>query len=151
MPGMNGDEAIRRIRRSPGGDQVKIITITANATDEVRSHTLAAGADDFMAKPFRQSELFEKIRLLTGIRYVYAESAQSDGTTTEKSSALTKEMLNVLPTDMMKQLREAIVRGRQDQMLKLIQQVAVIDSEMSRSLQYLVSKFDYETLLQLLK
>jgi PAS domain S-box-containing protein len=151
MPEMDGDEAIRQIRRSPGGDRVKIITITANATDEVRSRALAAGADDFVAKPFRQSELLEKIRLLTGIRYIYADLAQPDGTITEQPSAPTKEMLNVLPADMRKQLRDAIVRGRQEQMLKVIQQVAVIDSEMSRSLQYLVSKFDYETLLQLLK
>ena len=34
MPNMNGDEAIERIRRSTGGDEVKIITMSADATND---------------------------------------------------------------------------------------------------------------------
>jgi len=40
---------------------------------------------------------------------------------------------------------------RHDHLLKLIQQIAVIDPEMSGMLRDLVARFNYETLLQLLK
>jgi CheY-like chemotaxis protein len=53
MPNMNGDEAIERIRRSTGGDEVKIITMSADATNDSLERTLAAGADAFMNSPHR--------------------------------------------------------------------------------------------------
>ncbi len=151
MPGMNGDEAIRRIRSSPGGEQVKIITLTANATDEVRAQVLAAGADDFMVKPFRQEELFEKIRLPTGVKYIYAGSDRPARAAAGRLPVPTKEMLAVIPAELRKQIREAIVRGRLDRMIELIQKTADIDAKMTGKLLDLVAKYDYEAILQQLE
>ena len=73
MPVMDGHEAIRRIRAMAGGKDPKIIAVTASAMDENRQELLAIGADDFISKPFREAELFQKIHAHVGVEYVYAE------------------------------------------------------------------------------
>ena len=149
MPGMDGDETIRRIRSLPGGDRVKIITLTASATDENRNHYLEAKADEFMAKPFRESELFEKIRLMTGVRYIYAETDRHEGPTAERKPVLTKEILSFLPNELGKQIHEAAISGRHDKLLELFQQVAVSDPITGGMLRDLGMRFDYETIIHL--
>ena len=47
MPVMDGHEAIRRIRAMAGGEDPKIIAVTASAMDENRQELMEIGADDF--------------------------------------------------------------------------------------------------------
>jgi CheY-like chemotaxis protein len=63
MPNMDGLEATRRIRdrELPGDRRIPIIALTANAMQSDRERCLAAGMDDFVAKPFRADEMFAVI------------------------------------------------------------------------------------------
>ncbi|MHB8810518.1 MAG: ATP-binding protein [Desulfobulbaceae bacterium] len=64
MPEMDGYEAVRRIREEEKarGGHVPIIALTACVMDGDRERCLAAGMDDYIAKPVDRGELFRLLR-----------------------------------------------------------------------------------------
>lgn len=60
MPRMDGIELVRKIRETLHPAPV-IIMVTALASSEARTHALAAGSDDYIAKPFSIPEVLERL------------------------------------------------------------------------------------------
>jgi PAS domain S-box-containing protein len=69
MPGMNGEEATRIIRACYPKESLTIIGISASALDMQRQQFLDAGVNAFIAKPFREQELFEVLAQHAGILF----------------------------------------------------------------------------------
>jgi two-component system response regulator MprA len=62
MPGVDGLEVCRRLRRS--GNRIPILMLTARDAVENRVEGLDAGADDYVTKPFALDELLARVRAL---------------------------------------------------------------------------------------
>jgi len=65
MPGLSGLDLARRVRTGDRSQSTPIIAISASASTYTREEALAAGCDDFVAKPLRAEELLVSVgRLL---------------------------------------------------------------------------------------
>jgi CheY-like chemotaxis protein/signal transduction histidine kinase/CHASE3 domain sensor protein len=63
MPGMDGYTATREIRKTPKWRALPIIAVTAKAMKDDQERCLAAGANDYLAKPIELERLFSLIRV----------------------------------------------------------------------------------------
>jgi len=62
MPGMDGFEALRRIRaRTDAAGTVPVIVVTADTATDLTERCLALGADDVLFKPVAMDALFDAI------------------------------------------------------------------------------------------
>lgn len=76
MPGMDGFAATRAVRAlGTERAQIPIIAMTANALSEDRTACLAAGMDDYLAKPTRSEDLQKALA-----RWILVDPAQRSGT-----------------------------------------------------------------------
>jgi DNA-binding response OmpR family regulator len=64
MPGLSGLEVCRRLRQDPRLQRARIIMLTAAAQQADRVQGYAAGADDYLAKPFSPLALLALVRTL---------------------------------------------------------------------------------------
>ena len=62
MPGMTGEELCQAVRKSGSQAYVYVILLTSHADSEHIIRGLAAGADDFVSKPFNPDELAVRVR-----------------------------------------------------------------------------------------
>ena len=74
MPVMDGYEFITRLRRMPGGDKPKVVFCTTeNGIDHI-ARALAAGADEYIMKPFDKDIVADKFREVGLIEVTSPES-----------------------------------------------------------------------------
>lgn len=66
LPDRSGLDVLAEIRAEPTLANVRVIILTARAQRSDHDAALAAGADLFMAKPFRPSQLVDELERLVG-------------------------------------------------------------------------------------
>ncbi|MFI5838093.1 response regulator transcription factor [Catenuloplanes sp. NPDC051500] len=64
MPGLDGIELCRELRASPGTAKLPIVMISAQGRPQDRELAFAAGADDYVIKPFSPRELVARVQQL---------------------------------------------------------------------------------------
>ena len=64
LPKINGIDVVKKLRSE--NNTTPIIMVTARDSVEYRNKSLWAGANDYLVKPFMLSELFLRIKALTG-------------------------------------------------------------------------------------
>jgi DNA-binding response OmpR family regulator len=96
MPGSDGIEICRRLRREPRSSYVYVLLVTTKTRTEDIIHGLEAGADDYLTKPYDPQEL--GCRIKTGERLLRLEEALA-AKVSELSEALShvKQLQGLLP------------------------------------------------------
>jgi two-component system chemotaxis response regulator CheY len=61
MPEMNGFELLKELRKDPSLSSLKIIMVTTETEMDHMASALAAGADEYIMKPFTKDILVEKL------------------------------------------------------------------------------------------
>ena len=64
LPGVDGIEVCKRIRRNPRASHLPILMLTAKTEEEDIVHGLDSGADDYITKPFSPKVLIARIKAL---------------------------------------------------------------------------------------
>ena len=64
MPGIDGYEVARRLRRNPQFARIPILVLTSQSSLEEKLSAFEAGADDYMSKPFEPAELVARLAKL---------------------------------------------------------------------------------------
>jgi DNA-binding response OmpR family regulator len=145
MPHMDGLEVLRRLRATREGHDTLVIVVTASAFDEDRYEAMKAGADDFIAKPFVDSELFEKLRAHLGLSYQYQEAGPICLDLPPASSDLQE-----LPPGLREVLRDALLEADPQRISRVIQEIRKGHDALAGKLAASVRNFEYQALLDLL-
>lgn len=142
MPEMDGREATRTIKGSDWGKDIAIIALTASVYDKDKERALNYGADSFVGKPFRESELFEQIGIHTGISYEYEDAP---GSGDEKSySDLGPDQIGKLPARLKHNIIEAAKMGDIFGIEALNNEVKEKDEKLAGYIQKLIDDFEIE-------
>ncbi len=73
MPHMDGIQVMERLGQSIRDDYLPVLVLTAQTDMDTRLRALAAGAKDFVTKPFDQAEVLNRIRNMLEVRQLMNE------------------------------------------------------------------------------
>ena len=123
------------------GPAIKILVLSASVVIERRQKVLKDGADDFLAKPFLESDLLEMIKKLTGVDYIYSEQKVLESPTPAKDASSMNMDILQLPLEIVDSLREAACRADYKQILLLIDRITPQNELLGCQLRQLAERF----------
>lgn len=151
MSVMNGYEASQVIKSSTKGQATAIIALTASILEEEKAVVLSVGCDDFMRKPFRESEIFETMAKHLGVRYIYEDSAIVDKSEVDSSRVLTAAYVREkLSPDLMANLEMAILSLELEVMTSVVKQIRQIDMPLADAISRCLNNFEYDLIVNLI-
>ncbi len=146
MPVMDGYEATQQIKATTKGQATTIIALTASGLEEEKAVTLSAGCDDFMRKPFREEDIFQKMEEYLGVRYVY-EKIESTPVGEEENEESIREKVSVLSQELQEPLKEALLTGSLERIARSISAIDRADSSLAAAIQKYCDRFEYQKIL----
>ena len=159
MPVMDGLEATRSIRereasieRSAGNKSTIIIALTASVFDDAREEIMSSGFDDFIRKPFITAEIFECMARYLTIEYIYQvdQHDTADAELAERSLEVRPADLKGLSDEWLTMMRQAALKGRSQQVIKLVEEIRKTHPRLADLLTSLASDFQADKIPDLL-
>jgi TMAO reductase system sensor TorS len=149
MPVMDGFEASRTIRAreslGQGGlSHIPIIALTAEALEESREQCIAAGMDDYLAKPFTKEEL--RTILTAWLPRKGSEGQEGERLSTKAQAALSVSGMDTVDEKALESIRALQRKGDSDLLRRVIEAYLKEATRLLQILQEAVEKADRETL-----
>jgi CheY-like chemotaxis protein len=146
MPEMNGMEATRRIRELPAGKTVPIFVLTASVFEEDRYEVLAAGADEFIRKPFQTDEIFTVLEQHLDVKYLYRETIP-DASTAPVSSTEVSTNFEALPEDVRRVLVDVTKAADQERIYAVCDKIEASLPTVAAKIRAWVARYQYDLVL----
>ncbi len=151
MPVMDGYAATQAIRRlSSPVNTVPIIALTASAFEENREQMLIAGCDDFMRKPFKTHELFDKMAEYLEIKYLYEkEVVPVLKTQASEHEKMGLKVFAAFSPDILNSLEEAAVSGNLEMIEEVTEKIREVNNkydEIANNILEMAKNFKYKEL-----
>jgi class 3 adenylate cyclase len=135
MPGLSGYDVCRRIRAERATALMPVVLCTSLDPKQERINGIEAGADDFLAKPINQQELFARVKSLLRIKALQDEvkaqaeqiaqwNAQLEQRVREQVAQI--DRLGRLKRFFSPQLAEAIVAGGEEMLKTHRREISVV-------------------------
>jgi hypothetical protein len=148
LPGMDGYQAIARLRELPGGRDLPVVVVTASGAADEHALALAAKADGYIAKPLKREALLAEIRRLTGVEYIYRQPSAAPP---PETAELAPDALARVPAEQRELLALALRRGDVRTLREVIAGLAGEHGALAHRLRALVENYDYDRLNALLE
>jgi CheY-like chemotaxis protein len=149
MPVMRGEDAIKLIINEFGKDQIKIVAITASAFDRRRDFYLKIGCHEYVSKPFQQEEIFNCLKELLSVEFVY------EGSEKESSSIEELDLSQIsIPEDLYQKFKESAERHNITELQKAMEELQQIDGtskQLHEHLVQLTKKYDMKAIVKVLE
>lgn len=150
MPIMDGYAATKRIKQQSDLKQTKIIAITASAFEEQRAKMLIAGCDDFVAKPFIEEIIFERLTQHLGVKFISQTKDLNQRIKPNKSTQVpvAKDLAALCPT-LITSLHQAAIAVDAEQIKQLITQIPPSQQYIAQWISQMLVKYDFDAIIDL--
>ena len=149
MPIMDGFETTRRIRQM--AIDVVVVCLSASVSAEVQQKSLAAGADDFLGKPFQIEKLLDCLRQHLNLEWIYEETP---GLTLEETQKFETHSRIVPSQKFLEELLNFAEGGMITNMRKVIARIKTSEPDarpFAARLEQLLENFQFEQIVELLR
>lgn len=130
MPGMDGYTAIRELRKLETAAKSVIVTVSASAFESNRHESVDAGANDFLAKPVRQGDLFDVLERGLQLTWRRAELSTPEAPKAGTSAAVDPEKVVFPSESVLEELHDLAKRGALKAIHKRVEEIAESDKAM---------------------
>jgi two-component system sensor histidine kinase/response regulator len=128
----------------------KIIALSASAFEHERGAMIAAGCDDFLAKPFRVGEMFAKLAEHLGVRYVYETHEKPVDESSAMDALAASGRLAALPAEWLAEMKAASIRGSPRTARGLVDRIRERDERVADLLDALVRDLALDEIVELI-
>ncbi len=144
MPFMDGLEATKIIRSTDKGKKTKIMALSAHVFGEERAEIFEAGCDDFICKPYKESEIFISMSKHLGLKYIYQKN-NIENKRDDRRVNLGDE-LKLIDVNFLIKLKKAADQTNAFEIAKLAEQVRFSHPKISEALNICAKDFDYSSI-----
>lgn len=145
MPEMNGLDATKAIHAQIENMALPIVIISATVMESHRIEALANGANGFIRKPFLEREIFNEIKRLLNVEYIY-EYEDKGGDEAVVMHQTDMDVKKLIPADLLRDILEAAQMGEMSRLLALIDEVEKKSPTLAGQLRLLANAYEYEQL-----
>ena len=153
MPAMDGYETVRRIRereQSTGTRACIIATSAASGKNELAT-AHASGCDDFLRKPLKDADIFDRLRTYLDAQFIYAdEKPRASHPRAIQSPAMIRDAIAALPEDLRATLKQAMIMADIAQILHIATRIGEYDVALRDTILDRAKQFDYQPFLEAL-